>query len=129
MRNLFSGWPLAALGAVILMACGSSNNGPGPTPDGGSSDSGVLTDASAHDAGVAVSDAGPLGSDAGDSGDGGTASRAPDSGDGGEAGCNFATFVKGLISNDTTATALPSSNLGQGCQDDQNQAEFQPLFH
>jgi len=42
--------------------------------------------------------------------------------------CNFATFVLGLIANDTTATATPSANLGQSCTDDQKQSEFSTLF-
>ncbi len=48
--------------------------------------------------------------------------------DGPAGACNFATFVNGLIANDTTMTALPSTDLGQSCTDDQNQAEFQSLF-
>jgi len=42
--------------------------------------------------------------------------------------CNFATFVLGLIANDTTSSALPSTNLGQTCTDDQKQSEFSSLF-
>src|ERR1700744_731719 len=49
----------------------------------------------------------------------------PDSGNSDGGACNFATFVKGLIANDTSGTALPSTDLGQSCTDDQNQAEFQ----
>jgi hypothetical protein len=49
-------------------------------------------------------------------------------GDGGDAGCNFAVFVTDLINNHTTATDQPSTDLGQGCIDNQNQAEFKPLF-
>jgi hypothetical protein len=59
-------------------------------------------------------------------------STNPDAGKGpdaaGDGSCNFATFVKGLIANDTNGTAEPSTDLGQSCQDDQNQAEFQSLF-
>ena len=48
----------------------------------------------------------------------------PDTGpasDGGtEAGqCNFNDFVTGLITNSTTATALPSKDLGETCTDNQ----------
>jgi hypothetical protein len=42
--------------------------------------------------------------------------------------CNFATFVIGLINNDSTASALPSANLGQSCTDDQKQTDFASLF-
>jgi hypothetical protein len=42
--------------------------------------------------------------------------------------CNFATFVKGLIANDTNGTAAPSANLGQSCTDDQKQSDFSSLF-
>jgi hypothetical protein len=42
--------------------------------------------------------------------------------------CNFATFVLGLIANDTTASAKPSTNLGQSCTDDQKQSDFASLF-
>jgi hypothetical protein len=48
--------------------------------------------------------------------------------DGGDAKCNFATFVLNLIKNDTTATATPSTNLGQNCTDDMEQIEFASLF-
>lgn len=40
-------------------------------------------------------------------------------GDGGDAGCKFNDFVLGLIKNSTTATALPSADLGDKCVDDQ----------
>ena len=40
--------------------------------------------------------------------------------DGGDAGpCKFNDFVTGLITNSTTATALPSVDLGEKCVDDQ----------
>jgi hypothetical protein len=51
-----------------------------------------------------------------------------DAGDGGDGACNYAAFVLGLIANHTNGTDQPSSDLGQGCVDDQNQAEFQSLF-
>lgn len=48
----------------------------------------------------------------------------PDTGttDGGTEGggpCKFNDFVLGLINNSTTATALPSTDLGDTCTDDQ----------
>ena len=48
----------------------------------------------------------------------------PDTGpatDGGPEGgpCKFNDFVLGLINNSTTATALPSTDLGEKCTDDQ----------
>ena len=41
-------------------------------------------------------------------------------GDGGDGGgpCTFQGFVTGLINNSTTATALPSTDLGDKCTDD-----------
>jgi hypothetical protein len=53
---------------------------------------------------------------------------AGDAGDGGDGACNYAAFVLGLIANHTNGTDQPSTDLGQGCVDDQNQAEFQSLF-
>lgn len=38
-----------------------------------------------------------------------------DGGDGGA--CTFQSFVTGLINNSTTATALPSTDLGDKCPD------------
>jgi hypothetical protein len=55
----------------------------------------------------------------------------PDTGpgpDGGDAGCNFATFVIGLINNHTNGSDQPSTDLGQNCVDDRDAAEFQSLF-
>jgi hypothetical protein len=49
-----------------------------------------------------------------------------DAGDGGP--CDFAAFVTGLIQNDTNSTSQPSTNLGQSCTDQMNQAQFQSLF-
>ncbi len=47
---------------------------------------------------------------------------------GSDGGCNFATYVKGLIATQTTAMALPDTTLGAGCVDNKDQAEFKPLF-
>jgi hypothetical protein len=68
--------------------------------------------------------------------DAGDAAVVPDTGGqgvvtdggGGDGACNFATFVIGLIQNDTNGTALPSTDLGQNCVDDHDAAEFQSLF-
>ncbi|MGA7124644.1 MAG: hypothetical protein WBY94_31360 [Polyangiaceae bacterium] len=132
-----------ALAAAVVTACGNGDDSTPTPPDSGASDGakteggdaarsdasgvgdapGPETDAGASpDAGDAT-----LASDASDAGDAGDASDAHDAADGAVA-CNFATFVKGLIANDTTRTALPSVDLGQTCVDDHNQADFQSLF-
>jgi len=134
-----------ALAAAVVTACGNGDDST-PTPtDSGASD-GAKTeggDAARSDA-SGVGDAPGPETDAGTSPDAGDATRATDASDAGDAGdagdasdahdaadavaCNFATFVKGLIANDTTMTALPSADLGQTCVDDHNQADFQSLF-
>lgn len=50
-----------------------------------------------------------------------------DSGDGGGA-CDFAVFVTGLIKNQTSATSVPSTDLGANCTDKRDQTQFAPLF-
>ena len=118
MIELRGAW-LAGVAAATLLACGGDDNGP---PLGGP-DAGNDAQNPGIDGAVPGTDAGP---DAGGRGDGGDAGSA---GDGSvDAGCNFATFVKGLVAADTTMTALPSTDLGQECTDNQNQAEFQSLF-
>ena len=101
MRKVFSLFfitTIACAGAA-LGACGGDDTNPaGPGSDGGS------------DGPVIIGDGGPPGDGAAD------------------AGCNFATFVTGLITNHTNGTDKPSTDLGQGCIDNQNQAEFKPLF-
>jgi len=62
------------------------------------------------------------------SGDGAPLGDATPGDGGGDGGCNFAVFVTGLIQNHTNGTDQPSTDLGQGCVDNQNQAEFKPLF-
>ena len=75
----------------------------------------------------------------GDGGGGGTETSVPPNPEGGplpdgsvpdaaDGGCNFATYVKGLIATQTTAMALPDTTLGAGCVDNKDQAEFKPLF-
>jgi hypothetical protein len=48
--------------------------------------------------------------------------------DSGDGGCDFAAFVTGLIDNHTNSTDQPSTDLGQSCTDQMNQAQFAPLF-
>jgi len=108
---------LALAGGAILTGCGSSDNG--STADA-ATDSPVTTDAKTD---------GKPGTDAGKD----SAADAPTTPDAQtdaptDGPCNFATFVIGLITNDTTATATPSTDLGQACTDNQNQAEFKSLF-
>jgi hypothetical protein len=91
----------ASIGGAVLVGCG-----------GDDTQVTVPSDASAND--VQQTDAQP--------GDGGGGN------DGGDGACNYATFVLGLITNHTNGTDQPSTDLGQSCVDDQNQAEFQSLF-
>jgi hypothetical protein len=88
----------AISGGVLLSACGGDDTNPAGGTDSGS------------DSPIIIGDGGPPGDSATD------------------AGCNFATFVTGLITNHTNGTDQPSVDLGQGCIDNQNQAEFKPLF-
>jgi hypothetical protein len=89
----------------MLVACGNGDDSSSATPN--------------KDAGEAPDTSMP-GNDA--------LAPVPDAGDASTTACNFATFVKGLVAMDTTMTALPSTNLGQTCTDDHDQAEFQSLF-
>jgi len=110
MRALLSGLLAPVLAGAMLMACGNGDdNGAGP-PSG--------IDAGSDAESPAPDGSSPPGNDGGKG-------PATDASDG---GCNFATFVKGLIANDTTASALPSTDLGQSCKDNQDQTEFQSLF-
>jgi hypothetical protein len=110
MRKVFTGLLAASFAGAMLMACGGDDsNGASPGDDAGNDGSTIN----------------PV-----DGSTPGTDGSKPPVADGGDAGgvCNFATFVKGLVANDTTMTALPSTDLGQSCTDNQNQAEFQSLF-
>lgn len=102
--------------AAMLEACSGDNSSSSPGTDASSDAVTPGADVSTPDSG------GPDG--------GGTTPDASDasSADAADGGCNFATFVIGLVTTDTTMTALPSTSLGQGCTDDQNQADFQSLF-
>jgi hypothetical protein len=42
--------------------------------------------------------------------------------------CTFASYVLGLIQNDTTATAKPDTTLGAGCTPTTTQMAFSSLF-
>jgi hypothetical protein len=111
MRKLLIGLLAPALAGSMFIACGgddSNGAGPGTGDDGGSSD--VATPPEGDGSTAPVD---------------GSKNPAPDAGDG---GCNFATFVRGLITTDTSMTALPSTDLGQSCTDNQDQTEFQSLF-
>ena len=114
MRSTLAICLLGALSAVTLTACSGDDNAAPLPGDGGSNDGSVHTDAGeggdAADGNITVSD----GSDASDASDGGP--------------CDFATFVLNLVDADTTMTALPSTDLGQNCVDQQNQAQFSVLF-
>jgi hypothetical protein len=103
MRSTLAICLLGALSAVTLTACSGDDNAAPLPGDGGSNDGSVHTDAGEGDA-----------SDASDASDGGP--------------CDFATFVLNLVDADTTMTALPSTDLGQNCVDQQNQAQFSVLF-
>lgn len=106
MKNLARGWVAVALAGAMLVACGNGDDNSGATPN--------------KDAGEAPDTSMPVVNDA--------RAPVPDAGDGSTTACNFATFVKGLVASNTTMTALPSTDLGQTCTDDRDQAEFQSLF-
>ena len=111
MRKPLSGTLVMSIAAAMLMACGGDDNGATSGNDASFNDS----ESPAIDGSMPGTDGKAPGIDGG--GDG----RA-------DGGCNFATFVKGLVANDTTMTASPSTDLGQGCTDNRSQAEFKPLF-
>jgi hypothetical protein len=108
MRKLFIGLVAPVLAGAMLLACGGDDSdGSTPTNDGGLGD--VVT---------------TPGTDGSTTPRGDSGTTPP--GDGGVA-CNFAAFVKGLVANDTTMTALPSTDLGQSCTDDHDAGEFHSL--
>jgi hypothetical protein len=105
----------AAVACAALVGCGGDdNNGGGAHPSDGGADA---------KGDVAV---GPDGAPQSDDGGGGDSAMEGGGGDGGA--CNFATFVLGLIHDHTNATDPPSTDLGQACVDDQDQAEYKSLF-
>ncbi|HEX3769416.1 MAG TPA: hypothetical protein VHV30_01065 [Polyangiaceae bacterium] len=122
MRTLLVGLVAPVIAGAMLLACGngddSSATPPASSPD--ASPDGSMT--------VIVPDGSSNPPDSSNPG-GGDGGKSPDAdAAAGDGACNFATFVKGLIANDTNATAQPSIDLGQGCVDDENQADFQSLF-
>jgi hypothetical protein len=108
MRTLSALLTTLALAGVVTTGCSSSSTTPITSSDSGT-DGGETPDAHGGK---------------GDSGKPGTDGSMPT--DGGK--CNFATFVIGLIDKDTTPTAVPSTNLGASCTDDQKQSDFASLF-
>ncbi len=94
---------LALAGALLLVACGDDDGGAMDPPDGGASSS---------------------------SSSGGVDGSAPDgaSPDGAVPGCTFATYVIGLVTASTNATAQPDTTLGASCADSTSQDEFKSLF-
>jgi hypothetical protein len=128
MRSTLAICLLGGLSAVTLTACSGDDNATPVPGDGGSNDGSALvhTDGGggsgdAADGNIAVSD-----SSSTEESDGSDGSVGSDASDGGP--CDFATFVLNLVDNDTTMTALPSTDLGQNCVDQQNQAQFSVLF-
>ena len=72
--------------------------------------------------------------DAGHPADGGGGGGSDGGGGGGSDGggeggaCTFATYVVGLVTTSTSASAKPDTTLGAGCADTTSQTEFQSLF-
>ena len=106
MNKLFSALLAAGLACAMVACTGDDTVGP--------SDGGGVTDGGARD-GSPVGDGG--GRDGGPGADGG---------DGGP--CDFAAFVTDLVKNQTKDNNPPSTDLGNGCVDKQDQAQFKPLF-
>jgi len=81
-----------------------------------------------------ATDSGPTSGDSGPGTDGGpdtgtdTGTGDAATGDTGTGPCVFSTYVMGLVNNDTTSTALPTTNLGAGCTDDQDASDYQVYF-
>jgi hypothetical protein len=97
---------ITALAVAGLVVTGCSNSSSPLVTDGGQDDGSTKGDAHAE------------------SGTGSDAAPPPDGG----GDCAFADFVIGLINKDTTATATPSTDLGQSLQDSQQQSCFASLF-
>lgn len=51
-----------------------------------------------------------------------------DASDDGGGTCDFAGFVTNLITTQTNATSVPSTNLGESCTDKRDPAQFAALF-
>ena len=82
-----------SLAGLLAVACGD-DSGNGAGPDAGGNEAGPGTDGG--------NDANP-GTDSGN--------------DAGDGGCDFNAFVLDLVNNHTTATDLPSTDLGDQCVD------------
>jgi hypothetical protein len=104
MHNLRYLISALAVAGLVVTGCSNSSS-PVATNDGGQDDGSMKGDA--HPESGTGSDAAP-----------------PDGG----GDCAFADFVIGLINKDTTATATPSTDLGQSLQDSQQQSCFASLF-
>jgi hypothetical protein len=132
MRHLSYFMTAAAFATAVATGCSSSSS-VGPASEAGLDGPGSTDSPTTKNDGKAP----PPGKDSGKEGgmttsdapvDSPVKTDSPISMDGGDAGCTFAGFVLDLIKNDTTATATPSTNLGQSCTDDQKQSDFASLF-
>jgi len=112
--GLFSACAALLVAAGALGACGGSSGGNNETGD-----SGELADAGG-DMFVPPGDAGADSSTAdSEPGDAGLPADSGHPGDAGDGGCDFNTFVMGLVMNHTNSTDLPSTDLGDNCTDTQ----------
>jgi hypothetical protein len=106
MRRLL--WTFLTAGAIasgaVVAACGDDDNGSAPpsNTDGGRDGSTTPT----ADGGAGTPDTG-----------------SPDGG-----ACTFAGYVINLINTQTTASAVPTANLGDTCTPSTSQADFASLF-
>jgi hypothetical protein len=107
MKKILSAFFAAAVATAIAGCTGDDTIG--PTADGGG-----VTDGGARDG------SNPLGDGGGDTGPG------ADGGDGGP--CDFAAYVTDLVKNKTKDNTPPTTDLGSGCVDKQDQSQFKPLF-
>ncbi len=109
-------WLAAGFAASVTMGCGGDDTVVAPPDAGRDATSDVFVP--------------PAPEGGADTGGGDTGANDAPSGDAPTEGgaCNYATFVLGLIADHTTSSDLPSTDLGQGCVDDQDQAEFKSLF-
>ncbi|MGD0675084.1 MAG: hypothetical protein ABSC94_06665 [Polyangiaceae bacterium] len=130
MRATFAVCLFGGFAAALLPACSGDDNGSAnAVEDGGTHDSSVVADGGGADGASADGSTTAADSAGGDAADGSPTALDSSSVDGSEGGpCDFATFVIGLVENDTTMAAQPSVNLGQSCVDEQNQAQFTVLF-
>lgn len=107
-------WPLLFGASLIVssfavVACGDDDTGSSTSSSGGTS------------SGTSGNPEGGTSGSSGSSGSSGTSGN-PDG------GCTFAGFVTNLITTQTTATAVPSTDLGEKCTDSTSQDDFKSLF-